>query len=468
VKDDIALKSLTVLLPVHVFFPSHFYGTETYTLELATQLMKMGHRPVVLTATPFGEKGAGELRSLYRYKDVPVHCIDLNLLPHHRFKDTYYRPELADLLRTVITEIQPDIAHVTHLINHTAVLLEVLRDIPIPVVATLTDFFGICLNNKLERYDGILCRGPDRLSVNCLACYLKAGGINPIKKYSAAIAGRRPGLLRLMAFSLFVMTRLPGFRRGRLAGHVCDVTHRQRTLHRLYDTYRTMIAPTDFLYEAYSQNGFYPDRLRKINFGIDLSRISPSVAPRVKTDNHVRFGYIGQIARHKGTDLLIEAFRRLPGNRGSLIIYGPADQDPSYMEELMSMSAGDGRIEFRGTFPSAELIDRLSEMDCLVIPSRWYENSPLVLLYALATHTPVVVTDVKGMSEFVVNDVNGYTFKKDSVESLRFVMEKIVRDPGVIKRLSAKACYTKDVSDHAAEVLDIYNTILSPSADGAD
>jgi len=468
VKDDISMKPLTILLPVHVFFPSHFYGTETYTLELATQFMTMGHHPVVLTATPYGEKGAGELRSFYRYKDVPVHCIDLNLMPHRRFKDTYYRPELVDLLRTVITEIQPDISHVTHLINHTAVLLEVLRGLSIPVVATLTDFFGICLNNKLERYDGILCRGPDRLSVNCLACYLKAGGINPIKKYSAAIAGRRPGLLRLVAFSLFVMTRLPGFRRGRLAGHVRDVTHRQRTLYHLYDTYDTMIAPTDFLYEAYSHNGFYPERLRKINFGIDLSGISPSAGPRVKKDNHVRFGYVGQIARHKGTDLLIEAFRKLPGSGGSLIIYGPADQDPSYMEELVNMSAGDGRIEFRGTFPSTELIDRLSELDCLVIPSRWYENSPLVLLYALATHTPVIVTDVKGMSEFVVNDGNGYTFEKDNAESLRRAMEKIARNPDTITRLSAKACYRKDVSDHAEEVLDIYRSILSPSTNGVD
>ena len=74
-------------------------------------------------------------------------------------------------------------------------------------------------------------------------------------------------------------------------------------------------------------------------------------------------------------------------------------------------------IEFRKTFPREELPAKLSDLDMLVIPSRWYENSPLVLLYALATRTPVIVTDVKGMTEFVRDDWNGYTFPMNDVES---------------------------------------------------
>jgi glycosyltransferase involved in cell wall biosynthesis len=38
--------------------------------------------------------------------------------------------------------------------------------------------------------------------------------------------------------------------------------------------------------------------------------------------------------------------------------------------------------------------DVLDDMDALVIPSRCNENSPLVLLNALASHTPVIVSDV--------------------------------------------------------------------------
>ena len=63
----------------------------------------------------------------------------------------------------MLEEIRPDIVHVTHLINHTAVLLEEAGKVGCPVVATLTDFFGFCYNNKLEAANGQLCAGPNRL-----------------------------------------------------------------------------------------------------------------------------------------------------------------------------------------------------------------------------------------------------------------------------------------------------------------
>ena len=73
-----------------------------------------------------------------------------------------------------MSEIEPDIAHVTHLINHTSAILEVLNEFKVPTVATLTDFFGFCFNNKLEKYDGSLCVGPqfpvDELSGVFLSC----------------------------------------------------------------------------------------------------------------------------------------------------------------------------------------------------------------------------------------------------------------------------------------------------------
>ena len=221
-----------------------------------------------------------------------------------------------------------------------------------------------------------------------------------------------------------------------------------------------MIAPTDFLFEAYSQNHYYPDKLKKINFGINLDLIEGYQNPRNKQDSHIRFGYIGQITAHKGVDLLVKAFSKLKGNRSSLVIYGPSNQDGPYMDHLTNISKDVDQIEFKSTFPQSELASRLLEMDVLVIPSRWYENSPLVLLYALATRTPVIVTDVKGMNEFVKDGTNGYTFEMDNVDHLLSAMQKIVDNPSIINRLSENANYVKSVSDHTKDVLAIYEQIL--------
>jgi glycosyltransferase involved in cell wall biosynthesis len=178
----------------------------------------------------------------------------------------------------------------------------------------------------------------------------------------------------------------------------------------------------------------------------------------------IRFGFIGQLSAHKGIDLLINAYLRIKSDNMSLSIYGSPDQD-SYMNELLRLSSRANHIKFCGTFPREELPARLSEFDVLVIPSRWYENSPLVLLYALATRTPVIVTDVKGMSEFVKDGFNGYTFKKNSVEHLTTIMQKIVDDPSSVERLSQNAVYTKDVSDHADDVFELYKAALGGQSD---
>ena len=46
---------------------------------------------------------------------------------------------------------------------------------------------------------------------------------------------------------------------------------------------------------------------------------------------------------------------------------------------------------------------------------------------------PIIVTDVKGMSEFVKDDFNGFTFKKNSVSDLTQIMKKIVDEPKLPK-----------------------------------
>lgn len=451
-------KSLKILLPVHVFFPRHFYGTETYTLELARSLRNLGHEAMILTAVPWGEEGPGELLSSYVYDDVTVHVIDLNRMPHSRFKDTYYRPELKPVFRRILDKTRPDVVHVTHLINHTGSLLEAVGESGIPALATLTDFFGFCFNNKLEAHDGSLCSGPDRHSSNCLACYIRRAESYPLKNAVKRWIHRDrfvKGVSRLLPF----LIRVPGLHRGSLAGHVLDVTARRNLLRHLYGNYRALIAPTEFLYQAYRGNGFYPERLKKIHFGINPDLVRGYDGPKTARNGAVRFGYIGQITAHKGVDLLIQAFRILGKKQASLEVFGPSDQDPKYMSALKQMAEGGNGVHFRDPFPREALAEKLCGMDVLVIPSRWYENSPLVLLYALATKTPVVVTDVEGMNEFVRYGENGFTFRKNDLGQLTEILRKFVDWPQWIEILSRRSGYGKTVDDHAREVLSVYASV---------
>ncbi|KDR31424.1 glycosyltransferase family 4 protein [Caballeronia zhejiangensis] len=443
---------MKIALFVHCFFPRHFYGTETYTLNLALRLKELGHEPIVVTAIFPGEAQQAELITHYEFKGIPVVCFDKNYMPNRRVRDTFYQPETRDVFDKLLDEIRPDLVHVTHLINHTAILLEVLCEKGIPTVGTLTDFYGVCFNNKLENAAGNLCAGPNPSRSNCLACYGKAVSMQPgsspryrvfsNEKYAeraASIIMRARGLDRVM--------------RSSIGAVIEDLRMRPDTLREMYAQYAALITPTAFLQHAYKENGF-TNPMHAIWFGTDIDRTLSTERSRGSV---VRFGFIGQIAPHKGTDLLIRAFSRLPKGSATLDIYGPAEQDPRYFATLKEM-ATEG-VNFRGTFPSADMARVLSQVDVLVIPSVWYENSPLVLLDALATKTPVIVSDVEGLTEFISEDETGMSFERGSVHALAVAMQRLVHDRGFLDAMIAKTAYPRTVLDMVEDTVRVYHSV---------
>jgi glycosyltransferase involved in cell wall biosynthesis len=103
----------------------------------------------------------------------------------------------------------------------------------------------------------------------------------------------------------------------------------------------------------------------------------------------------------------------------------------------------------------------LDEIDFLVIPSTWYENSPLVLLDSLASHTPVIVSDVEGVTEFLEQGKNGYAFARGSVDDLVKVMQQILANPESSRQLSLTTNYSKTTLSMTEEVVKIYNSIIT-------
>ncbi len=454
---------MKVLLVVHYFFPDHFYGTETYTLELARDLRRRGYDVEILSAMSFGEKGGQEkLLFNYQYDGFSVHCVDYNFAPHSCFSQLYYRPEMFSFYHELLLEIAPDLMHVTHLMNHTAVILNVAEECAIPVMATLTDFFGICFNSRLSDINGELCSGPNYSGSKCLRCYMEAIGVEESAK-SFAVSRQLAAKSYFRGFLSFCfawLAKLPvAMKRGPLV-QVRDLTKRADLLHSVYQIYRKMVAPTDFLYDAYVDNRFLKEKMVKINFGINWDVVAAHRKLRkYDSSRPLRFGYIGQLADHKGVDMLVRAFKATGGNK-ELLLYGSPGPGSPYYEKLVKISDGEKSIVFAGTFPETELGERLSEIDVLVIPSRWHENSPLVLLYALATRTPVIVSAVKGMTEFVRDGENGLTFKRGSLADLTRVLERIMKNPAIIEEFSRQADYRKTISDHTDEIENLYREIL--------
>jgi glycosyltransferase involved in cell wall biosynthesis len=192
------------------------------------------------------------------------------------------------------------------------------------------------------------------------------------------------------------------------------------------------------------------------HYGIDTAGLAQA-AGRRRPSPTLRVGFVGTLVPHKGCDTLVQAFKMLPPELDvALSISGDPDRYPSFVEELRALATGDPRISFPGAIPRPDLPDVMSELDVLVVPSRWYENAPGVIFEAFAARIPVVATNLKGMSEFVRHAQNGLLFELEDPRDLSRQLRRLREEPGLLERLRAGITPVKTTAEYASEMEELY------------
>lgn len=148
------------------------------------------------------------------------------------------------------------------------------------------------------------------------------------------------------------------------------------------------------------RDGAPAQRMAVIPNGIDVnlySSVQRTAGPRPPT-----VALIGRVVPIKDVKAFIRATallrERVPGVRALML--GPIDEDPVYFDECREMVAHlglEGMFEFTGR---VRLVDRLGEIDVVVLTSL-SEAQPLVLLEAGAAGVPCVATDVGACREII-------------------------------------------------------------------
>ena len=142
-------------------------------------------------------------------------------------------------------------------------------------------------------------------------------------------------------------------------------------------------------------------------------------------------------------------------------IYGDLEQFPEYAGTLRSVAGDDDRIEFCGTFPNTGIGEVLYGLDMLVVPSLWYENTPLALSFAQAARVPIVATDTAGMNEVIRDGENGFLFAKGDVKGLAGIIRMLCNDRSIVQRLSDHAAQPKSISAYVDELERIYADVVN-------
>jgi glycosyltransferase involved in cell wall biosynthesis len=321
---------------------------------LAHTLAERGHDVAICTARIGGlpsqsPDGGVTVRRIGRFPEFKrAVAIASGTAPSRPSRDT-----LADFA-VALSELRPDVVHFHNPWLLGPGLIRAAVQPGVRVGVTLHDYWPVCVRRSMIRVDWQPCSGPDPF--NCRLCRLRA-----------------PSTLRSLD--------LLGIERE-MAGHA-------ETL----GACQFVTAPSQFVAERVSRGT--GRRVEVVPNGVALALPQPAACTAQDTGAYVLFA--SRPTTVKGYGLALEAFGR-----------------PELRDYVLAVAGDPARPG--GTPPNVRVLgqqlpDRMGPIvagaSCVIVPSSWPENCPMIILEALSAGVPVVASRIGGIPELVEDGVTG-------------------------------------------------------------
>jgi GT2 family glycosyltransferase len=148
----------------------------------------------------------------------------------------------------------------------------------------------------------------------------------------------------------------------------------------------------------------------------------------------------------------------LPAGTITIDLWGdPADYhgDTRYRDQLATWLDRPG-VRAHGRISHDHVAAALAEIDVLVLPSIWPENSPLVIREAFLAGVPAVAARIGGIPEAVTDGVNGLLFDPGSAADLGRALSRLLNEPDLLPRLQRGIPVVRTLADDVATVRERY------------
>jgi len=446
---------MRILHVIHTFPPYTRAGSENYLETLAREQSRR-HTVAVLHAISDPRRPEYELTES-DLDGLPVARINRTFRDYSRFSDTYRSESVAKAFDSYLGRFAPDVVHFHHIGNLSVDCVDRAKRYGAPVVFTLHDFWLFCARGQLFRRDLTVCHRNSRADcVRCMALRLPVAGGEPRVRDLWGRAER----LRRLGLPADIHRRLASvpFRKERAALEEIDA--RFHGMLEMCDRVDRFVSPSRFLRDRVIELGIPAAKIVVADNGYDLSTSSERRSPA--PDGRLRFGFLGTWMPTKGVDLLIRAVAGLDPSQASLDVHGyavPYEGVEDYEAQLRDLAKGVSHIRLHGRYEPEDVPRLLAEVDVLVVPSRWYENSPLTIHEARLAGVPVVAAGHGGMAEYVEDGVDGLHFRPGSHRSLRRILRQLIENRDLVGRLRRGRRPVVGIADHAEVLEALYREV---------
>jgi glycosyltransferase involved in cell wall biosynthesis/MoaA/NifB/PqqE/SkfB family radical SAM enzyme len=421
-----------ILKIIHGYPTNYNAGSEVYSQSICNELSKE-HKVSVFTReeNPYSPDFA------IRHESANDN-LDFYFANNPQGKDGYKHKQLDDNFANLLSEIKPDIVHIGHLNHLSTGLIEELNKQKIPIVFTLHDFWLMCprgqfLTRSIGKEDNFqLCSGQQdhKCASDCYRVYFSGNEKDEeqdIQNWSDWIHQR------------MIETKA------------------------IIDKVDLFIAPSNYLRNRFVDEFCVPEnKIIYLDYGFPTEYLTQTEKSKEKIN--FTFGYIGTHIPAKGINQLIEAFSQIE-EPATLRIFGrPNGQSTNALKWLVGKSKN--KIEFAGEYVNHNLAnDVFAKVDCIVVPSIWAENSPLVIHEAQSCKVPVITADFGGMKEYVQHKVNGLLFEHRNTNSLREQLRFAIANPSIMNKFGERGyLFSEDgsvpnIQDHCKELIKLYQRL---------
>lgn len=164
--------------------------------------------------------------------------------------------------------------------------------------------------------------------------------------------------------------------------------------------------------------------------------------------------FVGRLSAEKGIFELCETFAAISKRHPDIDLLLVGEEIEK--EKIVNFFNREGilhRVHLAGIVPYREVSYYMRVADIFVLPT-WAEGLPNVVMEAMATELPVVVTDVGGIPEILENEVNGLSVPAKNVEKLTVAVSRMIEDKCLRERC------IKNAKDLILEKFDVKKNVI--------
>ena len=367
------------LLVVNVHWWPHTFGGATVVAEALGSGLNALPQWNIKVFTTHAQDNLPDY-GIRRYSDkYGIEVVSVKLPGGSSPKLDYSNPQVAECFRKVLEVVRPDKVHFHSIQRMGVEMLEVCSELGIPFFVTLHDAWWVCERQFLINRAGEFC---GQFGIDKRVCSKSCTG-------DAAFTFERSSVLKkaLSKASL-------------------------------------LLAPSDYQRRFYEANGF--PRVVTNKNGVATPKVSHASRSEV-TDavRSVRFAYLGGKAAHKGYYFLREAFEQVKSKAYHLVL---VDLHLSFGKAEMSSSEWPNPdcVVIRPPFKTAEMDDFYSDIDVLIVPSLCPESFGLAVREALIRHKWVLVSNLGGAPEDVLERKTGNVLPPGDVAAWAKCLESVI------------------------------------------